>query len=349
MNVGYLALENGMTFPGNMPEWCSNKHVSGEVVFTTGMCGYSESLTDPSFSQQILVFTYPLIGNYGVFDQSLWESQKIHTVGVIVNESCSNWSHQTGIQSLEEWLKKENVFLLKDVDTRALTKILRKSGTLHGTLSNQKMFCQQERETQPVARVSINQKKIYGDGKKRIILVDCGLKENILRELLKYPIQIIRVPHDYDYTNDDYDGIFLSNGPGDPLECQATILILKKAMSKKKPIFGICLGAQMLALASGAKTYKLDFGHRGQNQPCYEIKSGRCYITSQNHGYAIEEKSLQDGWEVTLRNLNDQSVEGISHKEFPFHAVQFHPEASPGPTDTRFFFDRFYKCVNEQF
>jgi carbamoyl-phosphate synthase small subunit len=196
-----------------------------------------------------------------------------------------------------------------------------------------------------VKRVSTCEKAVYGEGKKRIIAVDCGMKESMLRFLSHYPAQIVRVPHDYDYSEEPFDGVFLSNGPGDPVQCGQTVTILQKAMRKQKPIFGVCLGAQMLALAAGARTYKLPFGHRGQNQPCIDVETKRCYITSQNHGYAVDEKTLPDEWKVTFRNLNDGSVEGVAHKTLPFYSVQFHPEAAPGPTDTRGFFERFWECM----
>ena len=346
MKSGYLVLEDGNVFAGRAPEW-QKGFFKGEVVFTTGMCGYMESLTDPSFASQILVFTFPLIGNYGIADVSVWESKKSHVAGVVVNEACEKWSHHSGLLSLTEWLQKENIPLLTEVDTRALTKILRSKGTLLGALSDQREGVEFEDPNREhlVQKVSICDKVYYGKGKKRIIAVDCGMKESMLRFLSTYPVEIVRVPHDYDYTNEPFDGVFLSNGPGDPMRCTQTIAILKKAMNMHKPIFGVCLGSQMLGLAAGAKTYKLPFGHRGQNQPCIDLETKRCYITSQNHGYAIDEKTLPPEWKVTFRNLNDGSVEGIAHSKLPFYSVQFHPEASPGPTDTQWFFDRFWQCL----
>jgi carbamoyl-phosphate synthase small subunit len=247
-----------------------------------------------------------------------------------------------------EWLEKEKIPLLTEIDTRALTKVLRTKGTLLGAISDQKscdQFYNPSRE-HLVEKVSISDKTLYGKGNKRVIAVDCGMKESMLRFLAKYPIEIVRVPHDYDYTQEPFDGVFLSNGPGDPMQCTKTIEILKKAIQFKKPIFGVCLGSQMLGLAAGAKTYKLPFGHRGQNQPCIDVETKKCYITSQNHGYAIDENTLPDEWCVTFRNLNDGSVEGIAHKKYPFYSVQFHPEAAPGPTDTQWFFERFWACLN---
>ncbi len=350
MKKNKLILQNGPVFDGMAPEWQAGRTFFGEVVFTTGMCGYYESLTDPSFADQILVFTFPLIGNYGVADKAVWESKKIHAAGVIVNECCENWSHHAGLVSLKEWLEKEGIPLLTEVDTRALTKMLRADGTVLGAISEtQEVTSFKDPNLEHlVAKVSISQKTVYGSGNKRVIAVDCGMKESMLRHLEKLGVEVVRVPHNYDYSEDEFDGVFLSNGPGDPIQCAETIEILKKVMKKKKPIFGVCLGSQMLALAAGAKTYKLPFGHRGQNQPCMDLETRKCYITSQNHGYAVDEESLPCEWKVIFRNLNDGSVEGVAHKSLPFYAVQFHPEASPGPTDTQWFFERFYACLNEK-
>lgn len=337
-----LTLQDGTTFQGDSPQ-TNNPLATGEVVFTTGMTGYIETLTDPSYAGQIICFTYPLIGNYGVPPQHTWESQKIHARGVIVSEACTNWSHSQSTQSLLEWLNKEQVSLITDIDTRALTKHLREVGTMAGTIHQGSQITVDTTKliTNPVSAVTITQEQTYTNGNKTIIAVDCGMKENIIRHLSQFPITIRRVPFDYDYTNEHFDGIFLSNGPGDPTDCQQTIDILKKAMTKQKPIFGICLGSQLMALAAGAKTFKLPYGHRGQNQPCIDTRTKRCYITSQNHGYAVEESSLPPDWSVTFRNLNDQSIEGIAHTSLPFFSVQFHPEANPGPTDTTFLFKQF--------
>lgn len=343
-----LILQNGQKIIGSSPTWQNNQTFYGEVVFNTGMTGYVETLTDPSYKGQILTFTYPLIGNYGVPNPRFWESKKIHAVGVVVSETCENWSHYQGTESLLQWLKEQKVPIITGVDTRVLTKILRESGVMLGAISAPKEKIKSfldPNQQNLVAQVSIAKNQIYGQGKKKIILVDCGMKENILRSLLKFSLTIKRVPYDYDYTKEKFDGIFLSNGPGDPTQCQTTIQVLKKATQKKKPIFGICLGTQLLALAAGAKTYKLPFGHRGQNQPCLDLKTKKCYITSQNHGYAVKEKTLPIGWQVDFKNLNDSSIEGISHKNLPFFSVQFHPEAAPGPTDTGWLFEKFYQLL----
>lgn len=337
---GRLDLSDGVSFTGFVPDWQTDTYV-GEVVFNTGMTGYVESLTDPSYSGEILVFTYPLIGNYGV-NEKTGESDRIHASGVVVSEAALNWSHEGSTESFLNWLKSQNIPILMGVDTRALTKHLRVQGTMAGAIGTKQ--CKPEDMKLEHIVVSVDRPVIYNESaSKKVILVDCGAKENILRSLLAYDdIQVKRVPHDYDYSQEAYDGVLLSNGPGDPTDYQATIEVAQKAMKNDKPIFGICLGNQILGLAAGGKTYRLKFGHRGHNQPCLETNTKRGYITSQNHGYAIDEKSLPKGWVASFKNLNDGSVEGIEHKTKPFFAVQFHPEACPGPTDTNWLFERFY-------
>lgn len=335
-----LYLGDGTVFDGLAPAWQQGSF-AGEVVFNTGMTGYVESLTDPSYAGQILTFTYPLIGNYGVGLQAS-ESDKIQVNGVIVSEATKMWSHDGADRSLMEWLHSQNIPILTDVDTRALTKYLRTRGTMLGAISDKPIRTKKFIVTANPS--SVSEPVIYNENRKKtVVLVDCGAKENIVRELMKLPIRIKRVPSDYDYTLEDYDGLFLSNGPGDPTDYAATIEIAKKALKRGKPVFGICLGSQIMGLAAGAKTYKLKFGHRGHNQPCMEMSGGKCFITSQNHGYAIDEKSLPRSWRVSFRNLNDNSIEGIQHKTKPFFSVQFHPEACPGPTDTAWLFEKFRK------
>ena len=340
-----LVLASGEIFPGLSPSWQQDPSF-GEVVFCTGMTGYVESLTDPSYAGQILIFAYPLIGNYGVPEKSLWESEKIQASGVGIASLSGFTSHWNAKSSLLEWLEKEKIPLITGIDTRELTKQLRTKGSALGSICKEKpdRFWDPN-ESCLVKKVSALQKSTFGSGLKKIIAVDCGMKENILRHLKKYPIEIEKVPFDYDYSGEDFDGVFLSNGPGDPASCRETIAILKKAMKKKKPIFGICLGAQILALAIGAKTYKLKFGHRGQNHPCLDLQRNRAILTSQNHGYAIDASTLPPDWKVTFKSLNDESVEGIAHAELPFFAVQFHPESSPGPTDAAYLFDTFYEAI----
>jgi carbamoyl-phosphate synthase small subunit len=336
---GRLTLADGRVFKGEIPGW-QKGDVIGEVVFNTGMTGYVESLTDPSYAGQILVFTYPLIGNYGVQLDST-ESGKVQVTGVVVSEAAEHFSHAGTDFSLLQWLKYQNIPVLMGADTRALTKHLRTEGTMVGAISDKTLNLKGRRAEKKF--VSINKATTYNPEKtKKIILVDCGSKENIVREITKLPLQVKRVPFDYDYSEEEYDGVLLSNGPGDPTDYNVTIGIAKKALQNGKPMFGICLGSQIMGLAAGAKTYKLKFGHRGHNQPCIDTKTNHGYITSQNHGYAIEEKSLPKDWQVTFRNLNDGSIEGIAHKSKPFFSVQFHPEACPGPTDTEWLFESFY-------
>lgn len=340
--LGYLHLGDGQIFSGNLIN-SSNTVIDGEVVFNTAMAGYVESLTDPSYSNQILVFTYPLIGNYGV-QPADFESNKIQVKGVVISQLSEHPSHSDSEHSFAEWLKSQNIPILYNVDTRALTIHLRSKGVMKGQISSDKK--KPRIKSLPQAFVSVEEPKIYNDKyAKKIILVDCGVKENIIRSLLKYKIQIKQVPYDYDYSQEKYDGILVSNGPGDPENYIPTIQNLKKALKNNKPIFGICLGSQIMGLSAGAKTYKLKFGHRGQNQPCKVETSKRCYITSQNHGYAIDEKSLPKSWKVMFRNLNDDSIEGIEHRAKPFFSVQFHPEAKPGPTDTEWLFERFLSSL----
>ncbi len=345
---GYLLLESGEKLMGKMPAWQQDLYF-GEFVFTTGMSGYVESLTDPSFAGQTLTFTYPLIGNYGVPDVSLFESKKIHARGVVVSHAIEHFSHFQAKRGLLDWLQDEKVPLLCGVDTRQLTKVLRSKGVARGvmmpvSLPIPRHFPDPNLE-HLVREVSRKTVEIRGSGKRKIIAVDCGMKENILRNLQRFPLEIKVVPFDYDFSQEEFDGVFLSNGPGDPERCVETIAHLQKILSGQKPIFGICLGAQILALAIGAKTYKLPFGHRGQNQPCLELGTQKAYLTSQNHGYAIDEKTLPQDWRVSFRHLNDGTVAGIAHNTLPYFAVQFHPEAAPGPHDTQFLFEKFYEAV----
>jgi carbamoyl-phosphate synthase small subunit len=342
-----LILETGEVFYGQAPVQQEGTHF-GEVVFNTGMVGYVESLTDPSYAGQILVFTYPLIGNYGVTPEMTWESKKSHVSGVIMSELALHYSSHAALCSLPEWLQQQNIPILTGVDTRALTKLLRVHGVIPGAITPLHARPQQFENFASVnwvEQVSIKAPIEYGQGEKQIIAIDCGMKENIIRSLLEFPVRVKRVPHDYDFTDEPFDAVFISNGPGDPQRCQKTIQIIQKAMIKQKPIFGICLGTQLMALAVGAKTYKLPHGHRAQNQPCLELSTQRCYLTSQNHSYAVDETTLPRGWQVSFRNLNDQSVEGIEHTEYPFFAVQFHPEAAPGPLDARWLFEKFYNSI----
>ena len=347
-----LILEDGSSFQGY--SFGSRKVVAGEVVFNTGMVGYPESLTDPSYKGQILVLTYPLIGNYGIPDHEVennllkyFESEKIQVQGLIISDYSQDYSHWNAKKSLSNWLKEYDVPGIYGVDTRELTKRLREKGTLLGRISfsKEKVPLVDPNKRNLVSEVSIKEPVIYKKGNKRIVLVDCGTKNNILRAFLRRNFTVVRVPWDYDFLSEKANGVILSNGPGDPKKCVETIENVKKAMSKNMPILGICLGSQILALAAGADTYKLKYGHRSHNQPCVESGTNRCYITPQNHGYAVDSNTLPEDWREWFYNNNDGTNEGIIHISKPFFGTQFHPEASPGPDDTEFLFDLFIRSM----
>ncbi len=327
---------------------------SGEVVFNTAMTGYPESLTDPSYKGQILVLTYPLIGNYGVPDYkteneilNYFESEKIQVTGLIIADYSWENSHWNSRKSLHEWLIEHKVPGLYDVDTRALTKHLREKGSMPGRIVWEDHLTEfiDPNEENLVDMVSTKKVIQYGKGKYKILLVDCGVKFNIIRRLLMRDTTVIRVPWNYEFTKEKYDGLFISNGPGDPKKCETTIQQLSVALKNDTPVFGICLGNQLMSLASGADTYKLKYGHRSHNQPVLQNGTKRCYITSQNHGFATDSKTLGNDWEQFFINVNDNTNEGIRHKTKPFFSTQFHPEASSGPTDTDFLFDHFLEVI----
>ncbi len=349
-----LILEDGTEFAGK--SFGYSKSVSGEVVFNTAMAGYPESLTDPSYKGQILVLTYPLIGNYGVPGDSAednlykyYESYALHISGLIISDYTEKYSHWNAQKSLGSWLKEYELPGIYNIDTRALTKILREKGTMLGKIivNGEDTDYYDPNKENLVAQVSIKNKKIFGDGKYRILLIDCGVKYSIIRNLIKRDATVIVVPWDYDITNESYDGLFISNGPGDPKQCTVTIESLKKAYKNDIPIYGICLGNQLMALAAGADTYKLKYGHRSHNQPVIKVGSDTAYITSQNHGYATNNDTLPKEWKPLFNNLNDDTNEGIRHVSKPFFSSQFHPEASSGPTDTEFLFDEFMERVHK--
>ncbi|MBU2646700.1 glutamine-hydrolyzing carbamoyl-phosphate synthase small subunit [bacterium] len=347
-----LILEDGSVLSGN--HFGSPNSVAGEVVFNTGMVGYPETMTDPSYQGQILVFTFPLIGNYGVPDNLVkddllvhFESRKIHVKGIIITSLTTEYSHWKAVRSLEDWMIEHKIPGIEGVDTRALTKILRSAGTQLGkmVMRDRDIAFYDPNLENLVAQVSIKEPKLYEKGGKRVILIDTGCKKNIIRSFLNRGVSVLRVPWDYDYSGEKFDGIMLSNGPGDPTMIPETIEILRKQLDKDKPIFGICLGHQILALAAGAESYKLKFGHRSQNQPCILVGSKRCFITSQNHGFAIDDQTLPENWSPWFFNANDGSNEGIRHTTKPIRSVQFHPEAMPGPEDTNFLFDEFVQML----
>jgi len=361
-----LVLEDGSEFAG----WAFGKKkcIAGDVVFNTGMSGFVQSLTDPGCKGQIFVCTWPIVGNTGVpvnkngapfFDEHdipiTLESDKIHASGLIVSDLCEEPSHYSSKLSLSAWMEKENVPGIYGIDTRAITVRLRERGTMKGKIiidgkSNQVI------SKQDSADVFLEEIKTYTPSSKKagikIALIDCGVKSNVIRCLLNRGAQVVRIPCNHDFNLNDYDGLLISNGPGDPKEYKKLIESVHKAFSASKPVFGIGLGNLIIALAAGADTYKLPFGHRGQNQPSYENNSAekgkeRCYVTSQNHGFAVRADTLPKGWEQWFTNANDGTVEGIKNKGKPFSAVQFFPEGCPGSRDTEFVFDHFISQIKE--
>lgn len=350
-----LHLQDGTIFHGY--SFGYEKSAAGEIVFNTAMTGYPESLTDPSYKGQILVATYPLIGNYGVPDPVIdettgfvknFESSKVQVSGLIISDYSFEFSHWAARKSLGQWLEENDVPAIYGIDTRALTQHIRNYGAMPAKIIIDEDIDWYDPNTDNlVALVSTPKKEVYGNGRYRIILVDFGIKINILRCLLQRDCTVVRVPWDYDYSKESYDGLFLSNGPGNPEMCKKSIDHLQFAMTKQTPVFGICLGSQLMALAAGAKTYKLKYGHRSHNQPARMIGTNKCYITSQNHSYAVDTNTLPADWKPWFYNLNDGTCEGIRHKEKNLSAVQFHPEASGGPTDTEFLFDDFIDQIEQ--
>ena len=348
-----LVLDDGTTFHGK--SFGYEHPVAGEVVFNTAMMGYPESLTDPSYAGQLMVLTYPLVGNYGVPPLTFrpdgladfMESEKIHASAIIVADYSEHHSHWNANESLASWLKREKVPGITGIDTRELTKVLREHGVMMG-----KILFDDEPDNIPetdyeginfVDRVSCKEIIRYNEGAgKKVVLVDCGVKHNILRCLIDRGVEVIRVPWNYDYTSLTFDGLFLGNGPGNPDMCEEAVAILRRQMSmSRRPICGICMGNQLLAKAGGATIYKLKYGHRSHNQPVREVGTDRCYVTSQNHGYAVDTTTLGSDWRELFVNMNDGSNEGIRHLSNPWFTSQFHPEACSGPVDTEFMFDRF--------
>ncbi len=399
-----LLLDDGTVFHGK--SFGFEKPVAGEVVFNTAMTGYPESLTDPSYAGQLMTLTYPLVGNYGVPPFTLepnglatfMESGHIHAEAIIVSDYSENYSHWNAVESLGDWLKREQIPGITGIDTRELTKVLREHGVMMGRIvfDNEQLTIDNGQLTIDKGQLTIDNEQWTMDNKygeinyvdkvsckdiivytgtesrhfdvntptaqlncqlsivncqlnrplNRVLLVDCGVKHNIIRCLLKRGVEVIRVPWDYDYTGLEFDGLFISNGPGDPDTCDAAVQNIRKAMQNEKlPIFGICMGNLLLSKAGGAKIYKLKYGHRSHNQPVRMVGTERCFITSQNHGYAVDNDTLTADWEPLFINMNDGSNEGIRHKRNPWFSAQFHPEAASGPTDTEFLFDEFVKLL----
>lgn len=355
-----LQLSDGTEFHGK--SFGYEQPVAGEVVFNTAMMGYPESLTDPSYAGQLLTMTFPLVGNYGVppftFDKQtglpdFMESDRIYASALIVSDYSEQYSHWNAVESLGEWLQREKVPGITGIDTRELTKVLREHGVMMG-----KILFDDEPNNVPEAdyegvnfvdRVSVKEIVRYNEGAgRKVVLVDCGVKANIIRELFQRGVEVVRVPWNYDYTDMEFDGLFLANGPGDPDMCSEAVEIIRKQMSRsRKPICGICMGNQLLSKAAGATIYKLKYGHRGHNQPVRMVGTQKCFITSQNHGYAVDARTLDKDWEELFVNMNDASNEGIRHKENPWFSSQFHPEACSGPVDTEFMFDKFVETLKQ--
>jgi carbamoyl-phosphate synthase small subunit len=363
-----LLLEDGTFFVGK--GFGAARKISGEVVFSTSMVGYPEALTDPSYKGQILTLTYPLVGNYGVPPYDLnfglplyFESERIQTSGLIIHELCTEPYHWASTRTLDKWLADEGIPGISGIDTRRLTKKLRTHGVMLGILQ----VCEPGEEpnldgllkeaknipdpnlTDLVKEVTVKEPVHYkAEGKHSVVVIDTGVKNSILRNFLNRGISVVRVPYDFsakEILEYKPDGVVVSNGPGDPKKCVDTIACTKELVDKV-PVMGICLGNQILMLAMGGETYKMKFGHRSQNQPALDLKTNRCYITTQNHGYAVDmnclEKSPLECWFI---NANDKTVEGVKHRTKPVFAVQWHPEASPGPYDTGFLFDQFAKLM----
>ncbi|KAG0166017.1 Multifunctional pyrimidine synthesis protein CAD [Apophysomyces sp. BC1034] len=357
-----LKLKSGQVFQGT--SFGAEKSSFGEAVFTTSLVGYPESMTDPSYTGQILVFTQPLIGNYGVPGQTKdqfglykhFESDRIQVSGIIVNDYAAQYSHWTAVESLGEWCKRSNVPAITGIDTRALTHLLREQGS---TLSQIVVGDEQAPTKFPdpnaenlVAKVSTKTPIQYNpSGDVKIAVVDCGVKQNILRCLTKRGASVTVLPHDFDFNKvaDQFDGLFISNGPGSPVMCTETIKHLRVAIDHfNKPIFGICMGNLLLGMAAGLDVYKLPFGNRGHNQPALHVDTGLCYITSQNHGYALDDRVMPAGWKRMFVNANDGSNEGVRHESKPIFSVQFHPEAKGGPQDTEYLFEDFLGLVRAE-
>ena len=349
-----LILENGLEFEGY--SFGYDQPANGEVVFSTAMVGYPETLTDPSYSGQILVSTYPILGNYGVPSdekengiEKFFESGKIHVKALVITDYSFSYSHWNAAKSLDEWLKDEKIPGIYGVDTRELTKTLRENGSMLGRIvpegASADFPVEDPNKENCVAKVSCSEVIRYGKGDKKVVLIDCGTRNSIIRWLLGNGVEVIRVPWNYNFNELEYDGLCISNGPGDPNLCTETIKNIEISMGKGKPVCGVCMGNQLLALAAGAKVFKLKYGHRGHNQPVRMSNTTSCFITSQNHGYAVDVESLPQDWEPLFVNMNDNTCEGIRHKSKPFFSTQFNPQAAAVSPVTNQIFDEFFKML----
>jgi carbamoyl-phosphate synthase small subunit len=363
-----LLLEDGTLFLGK--GFGAEATVVGELVFNTGMVGYPESMTDPSYAGQVLCFTYPLIGNYGVPSGEerdvfglprYFESGGIKVSGLVVQEQCQKPSHWASAQTLSRWMADQGIPGIEGVDTRALVSTIRERGVMMCALANGPEVANRRElrrllekaarydSVDFVKRVSVTQAQTYGVSGKKVVVIDCGVKESIIRNMLGRGYSVVRMPFDSSYAEvmkHDPEGVIVSNGPGDPRLCVDTVKTTARLVDSEVPVLGICLGEQVLGMSQGAETYKLKYGHRGQNKPVVDLISGRGYVTSQNHGYAVDPKSLsKTALKPWFVNGDDKSVEGLVHEGKPCIAVQFHPEAAPGPYDTEFVFDRFTEMI----
>lgn len=352
-NVASLHLANGAVFKGK--SFGYEASVKGEVIFNTAMTGYPEILTDPSSFGKIVVFTYPLIGNYGVPIEEVkqristfFESEKIHAFGVVISDYSFEYSHWNAVKSLSDWLKEHKIPAIYGVDTREITSILREEGSMDATLTVGEVASAEVMEKgceNPVELLSCKEVITHGESEKNLLLIDCGVKHDLIRTFLKYGVKITQVPFDYDFNSVNYDAIVISNGPGNPMDCQPTIENLKVALKQDKPILGIGLGHQLLCLADGASVLKLKYGHHGHNQPVRLVNGTRCFITDQNHEYAVDAETLNSNWTPLLVNMNDNTNEGVYHNTKPFVSVQFQPQTAEDGSDTTFLFDEFMRMI----
>ncbi|MFE4240763.1 carbamoyl phosphate synthase small subunit [Peribacillus butanolivorans] len=347
-----LHLENGSVFEGELLTKSIKKAITGEIVFFTGMTGYQEVLTDPSYKDQIVIFTYPLIGNYGI-NENDFESKKPHVAGVIVYEGNMSHSHYQAKYSIGEYLDKWNIPLLSHVDTRAVVKNIRQEGSMQAAITAETAFTFESSLNDleaHVAAVSTKEIESFGKGSKHVVMMDFGYKKSILNSLLEQGCRVSVVPFDtkFEHIKDlNPDGILLSNGPGDPKQLEYLLENIKKIITNF-PTMGICLGHQLTALAFGGNTKKMLFGHRGANQPVVDLKTKKVYMSSQNHSYEVDEPSLQGtSLQVRFRNVNDSTVEGLMHKDLPIFTTQYHPEANPGPIESSLLFNDFLQMINE--